>query len=509
MSQDQPNPGNSQRHTRNQTRVAAQNPAEALTQTPGPSPNPDQLQAQNERLNAQAAVLLNEFLAKTRRLVSSELENDLHCTICSETFLRGDNPEVPIRLDCGHIFGMNCILKWLSPVSRNGNNSCPNCRAPFFDDWDKMDFPEPRQIAPARRRVTATPIETAQRRYEETARRLEEIQETMGVARIGEHERELRRDPEAQFPAQEPDTELPIDILEERIQLRADLARNRRTRREREHETEARSIAQGAAQRPAEAAAPAPAPAEAARPAEDEDNGVASMFNAAEVDHDAQRQQEATNERKRHMWMQFCEGVVRTIEQSSDSAALANHDLALTIINMNDLDEFIAARASESPTWRRILQTFPRLHTEMVTRFHDFRPLPSVNIDARIELERLLASTRFNMTTVHKSRWYTRLSERVARGAATTKHEAAVAQLTERVADLSGPSRETAGRGRRGRGGSGQRPSSEEASRVRRMEDYLRGRTSITARWEPAASVDAALRAGAETSFAMTAVTRL
>lgn len=279
--------------------------------------------------------------------------------------------------------------------------------------------------------------------------------------------------------------------------LGTDLAQSREWVLGLRREYERLFFAQGAAHRPA--------PAEPARPAEDEDNGVAAMFAAAEVEHVRQRQQEDTNKRKRHMWMQFCEGVVRTIEQSADSTAFTNHDLALTIINMKDLDEFMAERATESPTWRRILQTFPRLHTEMVTRFNDFRPLPSVNIDNRMELERLLASTKFNMEIVHKARWYTRMSERLARGAATSNHEATVARLTERMANLSGPSRESTV----STTSVGEQHTLEEARETRRMEDFLLGRTPITVRREAAASVEAALRAGAESNFVMTRVTRL
>ncbi len=225
-----------------------------------------------------------------------------------------------------------------------------------------------------------------------------------------------------------------------------------------------------------------PAPAGITHPAEDEDtiDSVAAMFTAAEDEHSRQRQQAATNERKRCMWIQFCEGIVRIIEESDDSTAFTNHDLALTIINMKDLDEFMTERARESPTWRRILQTFPGLHTEMVIRFSDFRPLPSVNIENRMKLESLLTSTTFDKAMLHKARWYTRLSERLARGAASN-HEAAAARLTERVANLSGPSRETAASTRSG----AQRPSQEMDTR--RLEDHLLGRTPITIRREAAA----------------------
>ena len=226
----------------------------------------------------------------------------------------------------------------------------------------------------------------------------------------------------------------------------------------------------GLAHRPG--VATTPAPAGTARPAEDEDtiDSVAAMFTAAEDEHNRQRQQAATNERKRYMWIQFCEAVVRIIERSDDSTAFTNHDLALTIISMQDLDEFMAERAMESPTWRRILQIFPRLHTELVTRFSDFRPLPYVNVDNRMELESLLASTAFDRGMLHKARWYTRLSERLARGAATSSHGAAMGRWTERVANLSGSSHETAASTR-----SGAQATPEEERESRRMEGFLLG----------------------------------
>ena len=269
--------------------------------------------------------------------------------------------------------------------------------------------------------------------------------------------------------------ELALRLTGARTQF-TDARRLEEFRRRFERDLEARSIAQEAAHRPAVAATPAPA--ETARPADNEDNGVAATFHAAEEGQNRQHQEEVTKERKRRMWMQFCEGVVRSIEQSNDSTALANHDLALTIVNMKDLDGFAAERAAQSPVWCRILQTFPRLHTETVTRFDDFGPLASVNIDHRIELERLFASARFNTDILNRSRWYMR--------------------LTERIAEPSGPSRDTAASAIRS---VGPPPTQEEAAReVRRMEEYL---------LEAAASVDAALPAGAESNVAMTRVTRL
>ncbi len=556
MSQNPSNPG----HSHNHRQIPTQHPVHAPTPNPAPNSAENQPEAQNGHLNALTAVLLNEFLSKARLPVASSLGNDMTCTICTEVFLHGENPEVPVRLDCGHVFGMNCILKWLSPVSRNGNNSCPNCRRPIFDEWENINFPAARQsglywmeggdgffrIPVASRNVERGPVASSQVIVENT-RTPPAGAATAGAADVpGDGRRELPYSPWARrLPAEFPrpirarrtaltgvigeavdatantssasateravalNTLSPAPVVAtqevqdqqqvvqgphtgaEYVSITYDLSTPNDTtsrmppwlaswpawmerrpqrdtstigQREREYsefleaqmrweDAQARLGQQlereletryGLSHRPGEAATPAPAGN--ARPAEDDDiiDSVAAMFTAAEDEHNGQRQQAATNERKRRMWIQFCEGIVRIIEESDDSIAFTNHDLGLTIINMKDLDDFMTERARESPTWRRILQTFPRLHTEMVLRFSDFRPLPSVNIDNRMKLESLLTSTTFDKAVLHKARWYTRLSERLARGAATSNHEAAVARLTERGANLSGPSRETA-----------------------------------------------------------------
>ena len=515
------NSGNGQHHTQ----IRYQLPTQPLA----PTSDQGQSEAENEHLNAQAAVLLNSFLAKTRRPFASELENDMSCTICSEPFLRGSNPEVPVRLDCGHIFGMNCILKWLSPVSRNGNNNCPNCRHPVFDDWDKMDFPAARPMRPIRRgaisaaspQVNSTPIRASPdtvsaadvsggRRGGRFPLRYVPPPWLRTQEAFSQPQAAARNETRSLFPSTPDDTTAGrLRVLQSQVQheeatlelgefdaarMRSRLARSREQLRRLESDSLTLSNAQRAIATPLTTTA--------TRPSEDEENidGVAAMFSAAETEHAQRRQQAVTNERKRYMWMQFCEGVVRTIEQSTNSNALANYDTALTVINMRDIDEFMAERAVETPTWRRILQTFPRLHTEMVTRFDDFRPLPSINIDDRMELERLLASTRFDRETVHIPRWYTRLSECLIRGAATSNHEATLARLTEQVASFSGPSTTAS---------SGGQSAWEDEMEIRRMEDYLRGSGAATARRVTAASVNAALRAGAAENSAMTMVTRL
>lgn len=638
MSQSPPSPGDSHYHPLNQPRASAQNTSQAPNQTPGINSVQDHLQAQNEHLNAQAAVMLTQFLSKIRLLLASDIHSDVLCTICSEPFLRGDNPEIPVRLHCGHVFGMNCILKWLSPVSRNGNNSCPNCRKPIFDDWNKLNFPPPQRSAPLaarsgitpalnvrnssnfpvpqssaastpvvslsavhtripaatvitaeadavmtstrgttasleaaapdphlplhqqqgtpnpreateyRRRLLATmnfretpyvpspfvqarAVEAssttrqserngalasqsneeptrrfgeAEMRFQdatrgsspgrsremertlsaqgsssmirqresdnadsvhnenEPARRLREAKtrlrdaetrlreaetrydeaRTRNIQTTGSFERQVRREYGRTIEARVVvDLAVSAAVRLEADQRRLNLARGRRNQREAGDTSEALPTAQRATQRQPVTPTTAPAPAQTRLPSEDAYIDVATMFAAAEAEHDRQhkvRQAATTNERKRRLWLQFCEDVVRSIERSPSDRTTVAVAVALDIINLAGLDEFITERAAGSPKWQRILRTFPRLHTEMVTRFDDFRPLPSVSVAHCIALERRLADySAFDVPTLHRARWYTRLSERVA-AAMSSEHN--IASLTERMADLPGPS---------------------------------------------------------------------
>ena len=83
--------------------------------------------------------------------------------------------------------------------------------------------------------------------------------------------------------------------------LRYDGIRGPAHRREVEREYDLDYIAQAVA--PMTAVAATRVPAEVARPTEDEENidGVAALFNAVEDEHNRQRQQAATNERKHYM----------------------------------------------------------------------------------------------------------------------------------------------------------------------------------------------------------------
>ncbi|KAK3171527.1 hypothetical protein OEA41_003611 [Lepraria neglecta] len=116
---------------------------------------------------------LEQILNKTRQPLLSELDSDLKCHICHDSFLSGKEPEILIKLPCGHTYGQSCILEWLSPLSKEGKNSWSMCRKAIIDNWDR-DFKDEvleqvggtRVEAPATRpriRVTG-PVPTQQAR---------------------------------------------------------------------------------------------------------------------------------------------------------------------------------------------------------------------------------------------------------------------------------------------------------------------------------------------------------
>ena len=67
-------------------------------------------------------------------LISLELDDlekgDRSCAICLQPYREGDFPEIPLQLPCGHTFGKDCLLSWLSDIGDDGAHiaCCPLCR---------------------------------------------------------------------------------------------------------------------------------------------------------------------------------------------------------------------------------------------------------------------------------------------------------------------------------------------------------------------------------------------
>lgn len=86
--------------------------------------------------------IIGDCLRKMTLPALDELEEgSKSCMICQEGFLSGGSPELPMKLPCGHIAGSQCLLKWLSPLSAAGSNSCPMCRAPVLDAQNVTRLP--------------------------------------------------------------------------------------------------------------------------------------------------------------------------------------------------------------------------------------------------------------------------------------------------------------------------------------------------------------------------------
>ncbi|CAL8584095.1 hypothetical protein XPA_009700 [Xanthoria parietina] len=59
---------------------------------------------------------------------------DHTCHLCQETSLVENGSETPIKLRCGHVFGMTCLLAWnFEEFRRHSAPTCPSCRELLFE----------------------------------------------------------------------------------------------------------------------------------------------------------------------------------------------------------------------------------------------------------------------------------------------------------------------------------------------------------------------------------------
>ncbi len=65
---------------------------------------------------------------------SNTIKQEDSCTICLEPFRT--SREEPMRLPCGHVFGLSCLVTWTEPkVLRQ----CPTCRAQYLDPVKSLE----------------------------------------------------------------------------------------------------------------------------------------------------------------------------------------------------------------------------------------------------------------------------------------------------------------------------------------------------------------------------------
>ncbi len=76
-----------------------------------------------------------------------KLEDDT-CHICLRESLKPYGDEVPTKLNCGHIFGLSCLLNWASSSLVEGRTSpnCPICRTPFLTEASCLQTPQQIEI---------------------------------------------------------------------------------------------------------------------------------------------------------------------------------------------------------------------------------------------------------------------------------------------------------------------------------------------------------------------------
>ncbi|KAL8834783.1 MAG: hypothetical protein Q9176_007301 [Flavoplaca citrina] len=113
--------------------------------------------------NEDIAHIVNSMYALGRFIVvdPNELENHT-CYCCCEESLTATNSsdfskEVPVRLTCGHVFGMACLLRWsLEKLQQDLDLHCPQCRAVYCYAGGELESPAPREL-PALRQEAYDP----------------------------------------------------------------------------------------------------------------------------------------------------------------------------------------------------------------------------------------------------------------------------------------------------------------------------------------------------------------
>ncbi|KAL2037633.1 hypothetical protein N7G274_009578 [Stereocaulon virgatum] len=92
----------------------------------------DQRTTPREARQSHTGTLLAMISSRFTIPTEEDMRHDFVCHICEEPYLSTDNPEMAVKLTCGHVVGATCLLKWLAPLSGQRKNSCPFCRRPLL-----------------------------------------------------------------------------------------------------------------------------------------------------------------------------------------------------------------------------------------------------------------------------------------------------------------------------------------------------------------------------------------
>lgn len=85
----------------------------------------------DQGINPLLIPLVNQIHQRCTLPTATQLKDEISCHICHEIFFTGANPEIALKLPCGHILGIKCLSPWLAPLSEHPEetqDSCPTCR---------------------------------------------------------------------------------------------------------------------------------------------------------------------------------------------------------------------------------------------------------------------------------------------------------------------------------------------------------------------------------------------
>lgn len=122
--------------------------------------------------NEDTAYIINRMFGSGQFLYPTYGElGDHTCPICQEESLTDDSSEiiteVPIKIFCGHVFGMACLLRWtLNKIDEENHPDCPVCRTVYYYAGGESEASSPPQDDSSEElEINGTPLHTYNPRY--------------------------------------------------------------------------------------------------------------------------------------------------------------------------------------------------------------------------------------------------------------------------------------------------------------------------------------------------------
>ena len=117
---------------------------------------------------------------------------------------------------------------------------------------------------------------------------------------------------------------------------------------------------------------------------------------------------------RRVIWLQFCEGVVKTVEDACDAAASLQAGAANRIVRMKDFQDLESLRSRDPHLANELYNRFSTLHYELDLRIPAAQPMSDIDVSSHLELEDYLGPEH-RPWTIHIAGFASRLRQRLAR----------------------------------------------------------------------------------------------